>query len=112
MTSTTFMVLLASSVFAAVGQVLLKLGAPNIAVPASFLNASLVLGLAAYVIGLLLWLAVLSRLPLHVVYTFTMCTFVLVGIASVFVLGERPSMNTLLGWSVIAVGLLMVSLGS
>lgn len=112
MTFHTVLILVFSSTLAALGQVMLKLGASNAQSPFDFINITVVGGLAAYVMSLLLWLTALSRLPLHIVYTFTMVTFVLVGLASVLVLGERPATATLVGWGVIALGVALVYSGT
>lgn len=111
MTAPTVFVLIGSAVLATIGQILLKLGATNAQSPLDFVNITVFGGLVAYVVSVLLWLTALSKLPLHIVYTFTMFTFVLVNLASVLVLGERPSMTTLAGWGVICAGVALVYSG-
>lgn len=81
--------LFAGSLLGATGQVLLKLGADGAVELRDFINPKLIGGLAAYGIGTLLWIWALSRVPLNVAYAFTALTFLLVYVASAFVIGER-----------------------
>lgn len=97
--------LLASSLCAAGGQILLKIGATNRTSLLDFVNVPVIMGLGAYAIGVLLWLVALSRLPLYVVYPFTFLTMIWVGALSYFALGERPGELALVGWAVVAIGL-------
>ena len=46
------------------------------------------------------------------VYTFTMLTFVLVGVLGFLLLGEHPSILVVIGWLVIALGVTIVYFGS
>jgi drug/metabolite transporter (DMT)-like permease len=105
-------VLALSSLLAGLGQVLLKLGAQGRTEAWDFINLEVAFGLAAYLAGLLLWLYGLSRAPLSLVYPFAILTFVVVGVASVAFLGERPTFVTLAGWAVIVAGVAVVYLGS
>ncbi|MCX7898828.1 MAG: hypothetical protein N2444_01845 [Methylocystis sp.] len=100
--------LLASSLCAAAGQILLKIGATGRDSLVAFFNGPVILGLAAYAVGLLLWLVALSRLPLYVVYPFTFLTLIWVGALSYLVLGERPAPMALAGWAAVAVGLMII----
>jgi drug/metabolite transporter (DMT)-like permease len=104
--------LILSTCLAAVGQLLLKIGADRILNPSAWLNLYIFFGLALYAIGLVLWLYGLSRAPLHVVYPFAMLTFVLVGLLGIIVLGERPNLGTVTGWGVISVGIALVYFSS
>ncbi|MFC7397694.1 EamA family transporter [Chelatococcus sp. GCM10030263] len=112
MTSSLAFVLTLSSAFAALGQVLLKVGATDRTTLMSFVNGYVALGLAAYGGGVLLWLYGLSRVPLFLVYPFTLLTFVLVGLASIIWFGERPAPISVVGWLTIIVGLVLVYLGA
>jgi drug/metabolite transporter (DMT)-like permease len=96
--------LLTSALLAAAGQVCLKLGARDLKSFLSLANWTIATGLCLYFLGLLLWIFGLSRAPLHVVYPFTMLTFVGVAAASIVVLGERPSPTSVCGWVVILIG--------
>jgi drug/metabolite transporter (DMT)-like permease len=97
---------------AGLGQVFLKLGAQGRTAALDFVNLPLALGLGAYLAGLLLWLYGLSKAPLYMVYPFAILTFVIVGLASIAVLGERPTLLTLAGWIIIVAGIAVVYLGS
>jgi drug/metabolite transporter (DMT)-like permease len=100
--------LVGGSILAAAGQVFLKLGANHAVAFAGYLNWRVALGLACYVVGALAWLIALSRLPLTRVYPFAILTFVLVYLASVFVLGERMSPALIVGVMFVFVGLVIV----
>ena len=113
MTQTVVGILVGSAIVAAFGQIMLKLGSGRGgSLIATLLDPFTILGLVAYGASLLLWLKALSAAPLHVVYPFTMLTFVLVGLASVVVLGERPNVMTMAGWGVICLGIGIASLGA
>ena len=104
-----FFILVASTLCAAGGQILLKMGAKGQTNLVDFLNSGVFFGLALYLVGTALWLLALSRLPLQVVYPFTLLTFLVVGIGSFFFLHEVPSKGILGGWVLIALGLAVVS---
>jgi drug/metabolite transporter (DMT)-like permease len=104
--------LIVSATCAAFGQILLKAGATGRAAPLDFLNPSVVGGLALYGLGVALWLFALSKLPLTVVYPFTLLTLGIVAVLGVVLLGERPTPLALAGWAIAALGLCVVWLGS
>ena len=106
------LVLTLSSVLAALGQVLLKVGATGRVSLVMFVNPWVALGLASYAGGVLIWLYALAKAPLYLVYPFTLLTFVLVGAASIVIFGERPSALSAFGWATIMLGLFVVYLGS
>jgi len=112
MNGLTLVAIILSACLAALGQICLKLGAQGQTEAAGFLNLRVGLGLVFYAIGMLLWLYALSRVPLHVVYPFTLLTLALVGVLGIFALGERPSPISLVGWAVVVVGVGIVWLGS
>jgi drug/metabolite transporter (DMT)-like permease len=96
--------LLLGSVLGAAGQVLLKTGANGANSLNDYANLWILLGLGCYALGTAFWLLALARLPLSKVYPFTILTFVLVYVGSVYILGERISVA-------LAVGLLLVFSG-
>lgn len=57
------------------------------------------------------WMVVMTRLPLNYAYPFTSASFVGVLILAAFVLGERPALTTIVGTSLIVVGILVVGMG-
>jgi drug/metabolite transporter (DMT)-like permease len=94
-----------SACSAAVGQILLKLGAQGRAGPLAMVNRYIFLGLCCYAFGLILWLYALRRLPLSTVYPFTALTLILVGALSAAVLGDRPNAIACAGYALVAAGL-------
>ena len=107
-----FLLILAALV-AAFGQLMFKYGADTGGgIMAILLNPYTMTGLASYFLSMILWLKALTAAPLHVVYPFTLLTFVLVGLASVAILGERPTSMSLIGWGVICAGIGVVYLGA
>ncbi|WP_231887597.1 EamA family transporter [Ralstonia mannitolilytica] len=104
-----YLPVLAGVIFAAAGQVALKVGADGRKTLAEFCNAWIVLGLVCYAIGTLLWIFSLSRTGLTVVYPFTALTFVLVYLAGVVAFGEHAGFVQWLGIALILTGLYCVA---
>lgn len=104
-----YVVLLAGTVFAAVGQLALKLGATGRTHWMGFVNGWIALGLTCYLAGTLLWVFALSRASLTLVYPFTALTFVLVYAAGVLILGESTSARQLTGICLVLAGLYLVT---
>jgi drug/metabolite transporter (DMT)-like permease len=107
-----YLALTIAAALAAAGQVLLKLGATGQTVGLALANGRVVLGLGCYALGLVLWLVALTKLPLYVVYPFTLLTSALVLIGAVIWLGERPSAMAWFGWAVVAIGIGLIAWGS
>jgi drug/metabolite transporter (DMT)-like permease len=107
--TSVYLPILAGVVFAAIGQVALKVGADGKQTPLEFLNVWIVLGLVSYGIGTLLWVFSLSRTGLTVVYPFTALTFVLVYMAGVVLFGEQVGYAQWLGIALILGGLYVLS---
>ncbi len=97
--------LLVAALCAAAGQVLFKMGAANRSSLMALVNPQIMGGGVLYVLGAGLWVIALTRLPLSVAYPFTVLTFVLVYLASVFLLGERPAPGAILGVVLVLGGL-------
>jgi undecaprenyl phosphate-alpha-L-ara4N flippase subunit ArnE len=97
------------SVLAAAGQVLLKIGVSGATTPAGFINLRVVGGLTCYVLGTVLWLIALSRMPLSRVYPFTILTFVIVYVAAVMLLGERLTASLVAGLVLVLSGLVIIA---
>lgn len=97
--------LLASTVFAAAGQVFFKLGAANRTALIQFFNPQIVGGGALYFMGAILWVAALSRTPLSVAYPFTALTFVFVYLASAVLFHEHPAPGAIVGVVLVLAGL-------
>ena len=104
----TIGLLLAASIAAACGQVLLKIGADGKTHFADFVNPYVASGLALYAIGTAAWIFALSVERLTVVYAFTALTFVFVYAAGVFVLDEQLSVTACLGVALVLAGLYLL----
>lgn len=109
MASSYTLVMIASTLCAALGHVLLKMGAHRAETLSHFLNAWILIGLFAYGVGTLLWIYALSRMPLTVAYPFTALTFALVYLAGVFLFGEPVTPRTMAGLALILGGLFLIS---
>lgn len=105
-----------------VGQVLLKSGIGQVGVIGSsgaalsfatllrvVTTPLVVLGLGSYVLGAAAWIVVLSRLNLSYAYPFLALNFLLIALASRFVLGEPVPLLRWLGVAIICVGVLVVA---
>ncbi|MBN6070628.1 EamA family transporter [Aggregatibacter actinomycetemcomitans] len=106
-----YLITFISAVSAALGQLLLKLGSHERQEILDFFNLYNMTGLTCYVIGLLLWVYSLSRLPMSVVYAFSTVTFILVYILSHFLLNESLPPWSMVGIALIVVGFLCIILG-
>jgi drug/metabolite transporter (DMT)-like permease len=102
--------LLSSCVLAAIGQVLLKQSVTGRTELAQYLNPGLFLGLSCYVVGAVLWIYCLSRVPLLKAYPFTALGFVLTILAGVLIFKETAAPVYWLGIAFILTGLMLVSL--
>ncbi len=110
--------ILASVSMSAVAQLFLKIGvgrsgAGGDAVSpdgllSMLMSPMVLLGLALYGVGAMLWLFVLGRTPLSVAYPFVGIGFILTAALGVFALGEGISFLRIAGTVLIAVGCLMV----
>lgn len=109
MTVSPLLALIASSLFAAVGQVILKIGASAATEPGHFLNLRIAAGLTAYGLSTVLWIWALSRVPLNIAYGFTALTFLLVFAASGLVLKEIFSLWTYIGLGLVLAGFLCLT---
>jgi multidrug transporter EmrE-like cation transporter len=107
-----YLALMVGAMAAAAGQVLLKLGADGQSAVLGLLNARVISGLALYTFSSVTWIVALTRLPLHVVYPFTILTLALVFAGSIVFLGERPSVLVMSGWGVVCVGVAIVAFAS
>jgi drug/metabolite transporter (DMT)-like permease len=101
--------LLAASLAAACGQLLLKLGAQHKTHAAQFLNTPIAIGLLLYLCGTVLWIYVLSKEKLVVVYAFTALTFVLVYLGAVLTLGESLTLKAGSGVVLVLAGLYLLA---
>lgn len=68
-------------------------------------------GMAAYGIGVLLWLFVLSRVPVSFAYPFVALGIAITTLSGVLILGETMSRLSLAGIAIIVAGILVMALG-
>lgn len=96
MPATTMVLILGAVAFSVVGQLLLKAGAQHLAglgrlefLLAVARDLHVLSGLAAWAASTVCWLYVLRVIPLSRAYVLTSLTYVLIPLASVYVLGEQ-----------------------
>lgn len=109
MTRTSVLLLSGASLAAAAGQLLFRVGAQDKTSLSEFINAPILLGLLLYVLGTLLWIYTLSKEKLVVVYAFTVLTFALVYIGSMFLLGESLGARGVCGIALVMGGLYLLA---
>ena len=97
-----------SSISAAIGQVLLKIGADGREQLIEFINVPIILGLFSYGLGTIIWIYVLSYEKLVNVYAFTIFTFALVYLSGIFFLNEKITMVSFIGIVLILAGLYLI----
>jgi len=115
MSGKTMVLILSAIAFSATGQVLLKSGAQHLAglgrfefLLAAARDVRVLSGLAAWIAWTLCWLYVLRVAPLSRAYGLTSLTYVLVPLASVYVLGEQVRRMHVAGIMLITVGIACV----
>ncbi len=68
-------------------------------------------GLAAYGFGTLLWLSVLSKVPVSFAYPFVALGIVITTLSGTLILGEQISRLSMLGIAITALGIVTVAMG-
>ena len=109
MTRNSILLLLAASLAAACGQLMLKVGAQHRTHLVEFLNGPIATGLLLYLCGTIVWIYVLSKEKLVVVYAFTALTFVLVYLGAVLTLGESLTLRAGGGVVLVLAGLYLLA---
>lgn len=112
MQAASVFLLITSVIFAASGQLLLKIGATGRHTLLEFINPLILTGVAMYVVGTVIWIFVLSSEKLVNVFPFTALTFVLIYLAGVFLLREEISQQSVLGILLVLGGLYLLYRGS
>jgi len=69
----------------------------------------ILLGFICYGVSALIWLSVLSRLPLSIAYPFLSLNFVLIFMTSAAILGEPVSLSKVAGTALIMSGILVIA---
>lgn len=110
----TLLLLLGTIFVLATGQILFKFAASGIQFgqPKTLLSWHLLVALAIYGIATLMWLLVLTRLPLSFAFPFYGLTFLIVPILASIFLGETLRIQTILGGLVIMIGVVICAKGS
>jgi drug/metabolite transporter (DMT)-like permease len=75
---------------------------------AIFTNIYLFLGMFCYGISVLLWMIVLSRVPVSVAYPFSSVGFIITMIFSSFLLNEMITFNKVMGIGFICLGVYLI----
>jgi multidrug transporter EmrE-like cation transporter len=108
----TVVLILAAVAFSTMGQLFLKSGAQRLAgfgrlefLRAAARDVHVLSGLLAWIASTLCWLYVLRVAPLSRAYGLTSLTYVLIFLASVFVLGEPVRRPHVVGTALIIVGI-------
>jgi drug/metabolite transporter (DMT)-like permease len=112
MQGTTIGLILGSVALSAAGQLLLKSGARHLTglgrldfLIAAARDAHVLSGLAAWIASTVCWLYVLRVAPLSRAYGLTSLTYVLILLASVFLLGEQVRRLHVAGTVLIVIGI-------
>lgn len=72
-------------------------------------NYFIILGLACYVISVIVWLMVLSRVPVGLAYPMVSIGYIITAIAGYFLLGESLTVTRVTGILVIIIGVYLVA---
>ena len=106
-----FILLLGASIAAAIGQLLLRIGARDRIGLLAFINPYVITGLVFFAAGTVAWIYALSKAQMVTVYAFTALTFVLVYGGGVFLLGEQLTYWKSVGVALVIFGLFFVANG-
>ncbi|SDU34495.1 hypothetical protein SAMN05216296_3214 [Pseudomonas pohangensis] len=109
MTTTQILLILASVIALSLGQVLFKIAAGSSGIQIfgysiGMISPALIFALIVYGGATIMWLFVLQDVPLKVAYPFAGMAFFLVPVMSHFFLGEKISLNNIVGAAVICAG--------
>lgn len=118
LTPTTFGLIWLTLIVLSFGQIMIKLGLGNESIPTGSNPAATIInivktmfrpkvaaGFALYVVGTVIWIFVLSRVPLSIAFPLFSMSYFLVVILSATILKERVV------WSYAIVGLVLISMG-
>ena len=116
----SFVLLILAVLVASVGQILLKKGMMTVGgfdgditilkyFLNTFTNIHVMIGLAFYVVGTLIWLIVLTKLPLSIAYPCLALGYVLVAISSKFVFSEQITALRWVGIITVCIGVFLIS---
>lgn len=112
---TTWAGLILVPLLIAAGQILFKLASRHIgrfdtdSVMQLWRNHYLLIALALYALGTVVWLYVLKTVPLTVAYSFMALTFCAVPLLAHYFLGETMSWRYAVGFSLIILGMVFIN---
>jgi drug/metabolite transporter (DMT)-like permease len=119
MTISTGILALTSISLSAIAQLLMKIGMTRLQSPNDSQGALgvatspyILAGFAAYGVGAVLWLQVLSKIDLSRAYPLVSLGFVIVAMLSWLVLGEKLPLTRLVGISLIVIGVVLIGRAS
>ncbi len=111
LTPTVLLLIVCTIIMLAGGQILFKQAAGTLSLsrPLSLLSWPLILALTVYGLATVMWLAVLSRVPLSVAFPFYGLTFLLVPTFAWLLLKEPIRPQVLIGGAIIMLGVVISS---
>ena len=114
LTPINLLLILSTIVLLSLGQVLFKSASSQLVVqqPMSWLSLPLLGALVIYALATVLWLLVLSRVPLSFAFPFYGLAFLLVPVLAAVVLGEVLRWQVLVGGAVILCGIAITAWGA
>lgn len=103
-----------TTIFTSVGQILLKMGVNdlNLEILALITNYPLILGFVSYLVGAVLLIYAMKYGELSVLYPFIALSFIWVGLMSVVILGEIMTVTKWIAIGLILAGVSTLGIGS
>ena len=118
----TSLLLIFTSIFmGAIGQILLKTGMSKIGyisikysdiiqnVLKAFVSPYILVGILSYLLSMILWLIILSRVELSFAYPMVSAGYIIVIVFSYFILHENISLLRLIGVIMVCMGILFIA---
>ena len=111
MTSRAFIFLMGTILLLVAGQIAFKLASGTIkfSQPLTLFNPTFIFALVIYGVATLMWMYVLSQMPLTRAFPFYGLTFLLVPLAARVFLGEPLRIQTVVGGTVILIGVIIAN---
>ena len=118
----TSLLLIFTSIFmGAIGQILLKTGMSKIGyisikysdiiqnVLKAFVSPYILVGILSYLLSMILWLIILSRVELSFAYPMVSAGYIIIIVFSYFILHENISLLRLIGVIMVCMGILFIA---
>lgn len=74
-----------------------------------FLSTGFILGAILYVLATVIWIMILSRMPLHIAYPFQSLCYILAAVVSFYFFNEKISIEQWIGFAIIIFGVYLIS---